>query len=52
MSSGTQKESREAFQKTREAIPSTPVLVSPNYSKQIQILSFASKDTIALYGKI
>lgn len=40
-------ESREAFQKIKEAISSTSVLVSPNYAKNFQIISFASEDTIA-----
>jgi hypothetical protein len=31
----------------KEAIVSSPVLVSPDYAKDFQIFSFASEDTIA-----
>jgi hypothetical protein len=40
-------ESREAFKKIKEAISSTPVLVSLDYNQDFQIFSFASEDTIA-----
>jgi hypothetical protein len=35
-----------AFKKIKDAIVTAPVLVSPDYSKDFHIFSFASKDTI------
>ena len=40
-------EDREAFRCIKEAITKSPVLVSPDYSKDFMIFSFASEDTIA-----
>ena len=40
-------ERREAFRCIKEAITKSPVLVSPDYSKDFMIFSFASNDTIA-----
>ena len=38
---------RRAFKNIKDAISKSPVLISPNYSKDFQIFSFASEDTIA-----
>jgi hypothetical protein len=40
-------ESKKAFQDIKTAISEAPVLISPDYSKDFQIFSFASEDTIA-----
>jgi hypothetical protein len=40
-------EGRNAFKSIKDAIGKSPVLINPNYSKDFQIFSFASKDTIA-----
>jgi hypothetical protein len=39
-------ESKKAFQDIKTAISEAPVLMSPDYSKDFQIFSFASEDTI------
>jgi hypothetical protein len=41
------EEGRNAFKSIKDAIGKSSVLISPNYSKDFQIVSFASKDTIA-----
>ena len=38
---------KEAFKCIKDAIARSPVLVSLDYSREFQIFSFASKDTIA-----
>ena len=40
-------ESKKAFQDIKTAVSEAPVLISPDYSKDFQIFSFASEDTIA-----
>ena len=40
------EEGRNAFKSIKDAIDKSPVLISPNYSKDFQIFSFASEDTI------
>jgi hypothetical protein len=40
-------EGRNAFKSIKDAIGKSPVLISPNYSKYFQVISFASEDTIA-----
>ena len=40
-------EGRKAFKVIKDAIAKSPVLVSPNYAKEFQFFSFASKETIA-----
>jgi hypothetical protein len=40
-------EGRKAFKTIKDAIGRSPVLISPDYSKDFQIFSFASEDTIA-----
>ena len=40
------KEGKEAFATIKDCISSSPVLISSNYSKDFQIFSFASEDTI------
>jgi hypothetical protein len=42
-----ESEGKLSFQRIKEAIIVAPVLVSPNFSKDFIIFSFASKDTIA-----
>jgi hypothetical protein len=39
-------ESKKAFQEIKTAISEALILISPDYSKDFQIFSFASKDTI------
>jgi hypothetical protein len=39
-------EGRKAFNIIKDAITRSPVLISPHYSKDFQIFSFASEDTI------
>ena len=41
------EQGKKAFKKIKVVISKANVLVSPNYSKEFQIFSFASKDTIA-----
>ena len=38
---------KDAFKSIKYAISKSPVLISPYYSKEFQIFSFATKDTIA-----
>jgi len=38
---------RRSFESIKKAIMEAPTLISPNYSKEFHIFSFASKDTIA-----
>ena len=40
-------EGKDAFKSIKDAISRSPVLTSPDYSKEFQIFSFASEDTIA-----
>jgi hypothetical protein len=40
-------EGRKAFKSIKDSIGRSHVLISPNYSKDFQIFSFASEDTIA-----
>jgi hypothetical protein len=40
-------EGRNAFESIKDAIGKYPVLISPNYSKYLQIFSFALEDIIA-----
>ena len=40
-------EGKDAFKSIKDAISRSPVLISPDYSKEFQIFSFASEDTIA-----
>ena len=40
-------EGKEAFRSIKDCIARSPVLTSPDYSKEFQIFSFASEDTIA-----
>ena len=40
-------EGKDAFKSIKDAISRSPVLISPDYSKEFQIFSFASYDTIA-----
>jgi hypothetical protein len=40
-------EGRKAFKNIKDSIGKSPVLISPNYSKDFQIFSFSSEDTIA-----
>ena len=39
-------EGRGAFNGIKEVISKSPVLVSPDYTKDFMVFSFASKDTI------
>jgi hypothetical protein len=39
-------EPRESFDQIKRALTRTPVLISPDYSKEFQIFSFASFDTV------
>jgi hypothetical protein len=41
--------SRESFNQIKKALTEAPVLVSPDYSKDFLIFSFASFDTVALF---
>jgi hypothetical protein len=41
------EEAKHSFNAIKEAIITTPVLISPNFDKEFYIFSFASKDTIA-----
>ena len=40
-------EGKDAFNSIKDAISRSLVLISPDYSKEFQIFSFASEDTIA-----
>jgi hypothetical protein len=40
------EEGKRAFKNIKDAIGKSPMLISPNYSKDFQIFSFASEDTI------
>jgi hypothetical protein len=40
-------ESRHSFEKIKKALAEAPVLISPDYSKDFLIFSFASPDTVA-----
>jgi hypothetical protein len=40
-------EGRKAFNSIKDSIGRSPVLISPDYTKDFQIFSFASEDTIA-----
>ena len=42
------KETRESFQRIKEALKEAPVLISPDYLKPFQIFSFVSSATIAV----
>jgi hypothetical protein len=41
------EEAKHSFNAIKEAITTTPVLISPDFAKEFFIFSFASKDTIA-----
>jgi hypothetical protein len=41
-------QSRESFNQIKRALTETPVLISPDYSKDFLIFSFASSDTVAV----
>ena len=41
------QEGKEAFASIKDCISRSPILISPDYSKDFQILSFALEDTIA-----
>ena len=38
---------KDAFKSIKDAISKSPILISLDYSKEFQIFSFASEDTIA-----
>ena len=40
-------EGKVAFKSIKDAISMSPVLINPDYSKEFQLFSFASEDTIA-----
>ena len=40
-------EGKDAFKSIKDGISRSPLLISPDYSKEFQIFSFASEDTIA-----
>ena len=40
-------EGKDAFRNIKDAISKSPILISPDYSKEFQFFSFASEDTIA-----
>ena len=40
-------EGKDAFKNIKDVISRSPFLISPDYSKEFQIFSFASEDTIA-----
>ena len=40
-------EGKDAFKSIKDAISRSPVLISPDYSKEFQIFSFSLEDTIA-----
>ena len=39
-------EGKDAFKNIKDAISKSPALISPDYSKEFQIFTFASEDTI------
>ena len=39
-------EGKDAFKSIKDAISKSPVLINPDYSKEFQIFSFSSEDTI------
>ena len=39
-------EGKDAFKSIKDAISMSPVFINPDYSKEFQIFSFASEDTI------
>jgi hypothetical protein len=41
-------EAKESFEKIKQALIKSHVLISPNYSKEFMIFSFASEDTIVV----
>ena len=41
-------EGKDAFRSIKDAISRAPILIGPDYSKEFQIFSFASKDTIVV----
>jgi hypothetical protein len=41
-------EARESFERIKQAIIQAPVLISPDYSKEFMIFSFASENTIVV----
>jgi hypothetical protein len=41
------EEAKHSFNAIKEAIMTTPVLISTDFTKEFYIFSFASKDTIA-----
>jgi hypothetical protein len=41
-------EAKESFEKIKQALIKAHVLISPNYSKEFMIFSFASEDTIVV----
>jgi len=41
-------ESKNSFDQIKKALTEAPVLISPNYSKDLLIFSFASFDTVAI----
>ena len=40
-------ERKDAFKSIKDSISRSPALISPDYSKEFQIFSFSSEDTIA-----
>ena len=40
-------EGKDAFNSIKNAISMSPILISPDYSKEFEIFSFSSEDTIA-----
>ena len=42
------EEAKKYFNAIKEAIITTPILISPNFDKEFYIFSFSSKDTIAV----
>ena len=40
-------EGKDDFKSIKDAISRSPILISPDYSKEFQIFSFSSEDTIA-----
>jgi hypothetical protein len=41
-------EARSSFEKIKQALVDAPVLISPDYSKEFFIFSFASNDTLVV----
>jgi hypothetical protein len=42
------QEAKSSFQRIKQALIEAPVLVSPDYSKEFLIFSFASEETIVV----